>query len=76
MDCRHLDDLYELYLLGLLADEESGDLRDHLSRGCSTCMARLREAAETIYFFILSLPKGRPDRRWRDEIVRRTRRKA
>ncbi len=76
MDCRHLDDLYELYLLGLATPEESGDLDGHLARGCPYCLSRLREAAETIYFFMMTLPKGRPDPKWKAEILRRIRRKS
>lgn len=76
MDCRHLEDSYEVYLLGLVPVEESGDLDAHLARGCPYCLGRLREAAETIYFFMMTLPKGRPDSKWKAELLRRIRRRS
>lgn len=76
MDCRHLDDLYELYLLGLLTEEEAGDLKSHLERECPHCLARLCEAAETIYFFLMALPKSKPSPKAKAAILRRIRRKG
>ena len=75
MDCRHLDDIYELYLLGLLTDEEAEGLGDHLKRDCPYCLARLREASETVFFFLTALSKGRPSQKAKAAILKRISRK-
>ena len=53
MDCRNLEDIYELFLLGALSDANSLELREHLAQGCSHCAERVKQAARTVY--VLSL---------------------
>lgn len=54
MDSRHLEDVYELYLLGLLSAEESSSIAEHVGRSCPHCLARLREAARAVYAVLLA----------------------
>jgi len=67
LDCRHLEDVYELFLLGVLSDEGSLDLREHLAQGCEHCLERVKEAARTVYLLSLSArpvspaPKAKAD---------------
>ncbi len=69
MDCRYLDDMYELFLLGLLKPKGAAEVKEHIERGCPYCLAHLREAAQCIYF-VLSGSKGRkPPQQTRVEIL-------
>jgi hypothetical protein len=52
MDCQHLDESYELFLLGALPASEASEVFDHIARGCAHCLAHLREAA--LVFYLLS----------------------
>ena len=54
MDCRHLESVYELFLLGTLLEEDSRPIREHLSAGCEHCRERLKDAARTIYLLSLA----------------------
>lgn len=58
MECQYLDDVYELFLLGLLKPKETAEVKEHLERGCPYCVDHLREAAQSVYF-LLSGSKGR-----------------
>lgn len=58
MECRYLDDVYELFLLGQLKSKEAVEVKEHIERGCPYCMDHLHEAAQSIYF-LLSRVKGR-----------------
>ncbi len=53
MDCQHLEDLYELFLLGALPEQSSAELREHLERGCPACLERVRDAVQTVYLLSL-----------------------
>ena len=70
MDCQHLDELYELFLLGALPEQGSLDLRNHLRRGCPRCLAGVREAAETVYLLALAPKPARPRPRVKSELLR------
>jgi hypothetical protein len=70
MGCQHLEELYELWLLGALSEKGSLDLRDHLRRGCPQCRARIREAAETVYLLGLASKPARPHPRVKSELLR------
>jgi hypothetical protein len=59
MDCQHLDDLYELFLLGTLPTEAADELRNHLEGGCPSCLERIREAAQTVYLLCLRSKSAR-----------------
>ena len=70
MECQYLDDVYELFLLGLLRPKETTEVKEHLERGCPYCTHHLREAAQSVYFF-LSVAKGRkPPNNLKSEILR------
>ena len=70
MECQYLDDVYELFLLGLLKPKETAEVKEHLERGCPYCMDHLREAAQSVYF-LLSVAKGRkPPNSLKTEILR------
>jgi len=69
MGCQHLEELYELWLLGALSEQGSLDLREHLGRDCPHCQARLREAAETVYLLSLAHKPVRPRPRVKAELL-------
>lgn len=60
MGCQHLEDDYELYLLGSIAGGEPADLKIHLSARCPTCLEGLREAAESLCWLIQTAETVRP----------------
>jgi hypothetical protein len=60
MGCQHLEDDYELYLLGAIPDGESADLEMHLHDRCPACREGLREAAESVYWLLQSAAPVRP----------------
>jgi hypothetical protein len=76
MGCQHLEELYELWLLGALSEHGSLDLRDHMARGCPHCLARIREAAEIVYLLGLASKPARPRPRVKSELLRQISHKA
>jgi hypothetical protein len=70
LDCRHLEDVYELFLLGALSDESSAELREHLRRGCQHCLERVKEAARTVYLLSLSARPAPPGSKAKAELLR------
>jgi hypothetical protein len=70
MDCRYLDDVYELFLLGLLKPKGAAQVKEHVERGCPYCLAHLREAAESVYFVLSGSKDRKPPPRIRAEILR------
>jgi hypothetical protein len=44
MNCEELQEMVELYALGVLEDEESTEMEAHLGRGCTTCQENLKNA--------------------------------
>jgi len=60
MDCRHLEDGYEIYLLGALDRKEHEELRQHVLQGCAYCTGELREAAENLYWLLQNVAPVRP----------------
>jgi len=76
MGCQHLDELYELWLLGALSEANSRDLREHLARGCPHCLGRIREATETVYVLGLASKPDRPPARVKSELLREIARKT
>jgi len=75
MGCRHLEEVYELFLLGALSQQGSLDLHEHLARGCPRCLVRIREAAETVYLLSLFAKPARPNPRVKVELLRRLHKK-
>ncbi len=76
MGCQHLEEIYDLWLLGAISEQGSSELRDHLARGCPHCLARIREATETIYVLGLVPKPARPHPRVKSELLRRISRNA
>ena len=76
MGCQHLEELYELGMLGAIWEEGTLDLREHLARGCPHCLARVREATETVYLLGLAAKPARPHARVKAELLRQISRQA
>jgi hypothetical protein len=60
MDCQHLDQLYEMYLLGGIGGSAAEEIEAHVLRGCRHCLDGLREAAETVYCLLQNAGAVRP----------------
>ncbi len=75
MDCQHLEDLYELFLLGALPEQSVQEIRQHLERGCPQCLARIHEAGETVYLLSLTAKPARPSPRVKAELLQRLNKK-
>jgi hypothetical protein len=71
MGCQHLEDDYELYLLGAIADTASADLQLHLDNQCPACLEGLREAAESVYWLLQSAAPVRPRHAVRSRLAAR-----
>ncbi|HLJ51566.1 MAG TPA: anti-sigma factor [Bryobacteraceae bacterium] len=56
MTHEELRDLYELYVLGVLEQDEKAEIEGHLSRGCEECNEGLRSAIG-ITSFLATLPE-------------------
>ena len=70
MDCRHLEELYELFLLGALSEQTALELLNHLRRGCPGCLTGIQEAAETVYLLDLAAQPARPHPRVKAALLR------
>lgn len=70
MGCEHLDEYYELYLLGTISDGGCADVREHLERDCPYCLEHLREAALSVYLLSLPLRTVRPDPKRKAQLMR------
>jgi hypothetical protein len=75
MVCRHLTELYELFLLGTLSGEEEAAARGHLEHGCLACLAQLREAALIVYFLSQTARPARPDPKLKAQLLCHLRKK-
>ena len=71
MECQYLDDVYELFLLGLLKPKEAAPVKEHVERGCPYCMDHLREAAQSVYFLLSESKNHKPPQQVKSEILRR-----
>jgi hypothetical protein len=69
MECQYLDDVYELFLLGLLKPRETAEVKAHLERGCPYCLDHLREAAQSVYFVLASSKSRKPPQQVKSEIL-------
>ena len=76
MGCQHLEELFELWLMGALSEQGSREILEHLRGGCADCLTRVRDAAETIYILGLSSKPVRPHPRVKAELLRSISRKA
>ena len=75
MGCQHLEDLYELFLLGTLPAEECAIIREHVERECRNCLASLQEATQTLYLFSLMTRQARPSPSIKTRLLRGVRKK-
>jgi hypothetical protein len=69
MECQYLDDLYELFLLGLLKPKETAEMKEHLERGCPYCLDHLREAAQSVYFVLSGSESRKPPQQVKTEVL-------
>lgn len=49
MDCRYLENTYELFLLGVLDEPGATRIQQHADSECPNCRQGLREAALTLF---------------------------
>ncbi len=71
MVCSYLEDLWELYLLDALSDEDARTVSEHLSTGCSHCIEQLRDAALAAYVLLSSGRDVRPSPKIKANLIRR-----
>jgi hypothetical protein len=71
MDCRHLEDGYEIYLLGALDRGEYEELHQHVRQGCACCAEELREAAENLYWFLQNVSPVQPSAAMKSRLLQR-----
>jgi hypothetical protein len=70
MDCRYLDEYYELYLLGTISGDVSTIIREHAANQCHYCLTRLREAARAVYLLSQPARTVRPDPKRKLQLLR------
>jgi hypothetical protein len=75
MGCEHLDEYFELYLLGATADGACLDIQEHVERKCPYCIERLREAAHSIYLLTLTARPARLNPKLKSQLMKKLRRK-
>lgn len=73
MVSQHLEDVYELYLLGALSSEEAVTIEGHMKRRCPECIEYLREAALSLYFLCLTPRPVRPAAQVKAQLLGRLR---
>jgi hypothetical protein len=71
MVCPYLEDLWELYLLGVLSAEDAHTVSNHLATGCARCCEQMREAALTVTFLTQTGHTVRPDPKSKASLLRR-----
>jgi hypothetical protein len=69
MSCEELKEMYELYTLGLLEDEERIEIDAHLGRGCEACRKSLRDALATNAAVLAAAPEIAPPARLKRRIL-------
>jgi hypothetical protein len=69
MNCEELQQMFELYALGVLESEESAELEAHLERGCSTCKENLKNALTMNASLIGSNPAVAPSKKLKRRIL-------
>ena len=75
MDCRYLDEYYELYLLGSSAGDIGAAIEEHVAKHCPHCLARLGVAGRAVYLLSQPARTVRPDPKRRAQLLRRLARK-
>jgi anti-sigma-K factor RskA len=69
MNCEELQEMFELYSLGVLEHEETEELEAHLERGCTTCQENLRHALSVNAALIGSCPDLAPSPKLKRRIM-------
>jgi hypothetical protein len=69
MSCEELEDLFELYWMGLLESGERDEIDAHLNRGCETCRKNLRGAAAVNALMLGSVPVETPPGRLKHRVL-------
>lgn len=69
MRCEELNDMYELYALGVLEPEERREIDEHLERKCEVCTPSVKRAAAINAAILSFVPDAAPPRGLRDRVV-------
>jgi hypothetical protein len=69
MSCQELQEMYELYALGVLEGEEKAEIDEHLGRGCENCRRGLAEARAFNAVLLSIGPTEVPNRRLRHRLL-------
>jgi hypothetical protein len=75
MGCEHLEEYYELYLVGAISDGACADIHEHFERDCPYCLEHLREAALSIYLLSLTARPVHPAPKLKSQILKRLRKR-
>ena len=75
MDCRYLDEYYELYLLGTVSGDIGAAIEEHAAKHCPHCLARLRAAGRAVYLLSLPARTVSPDPKRKAQLLRRLHKK-
>ena len=75
MGCQHLDEFYELCLMGTLSGDAATAIGEHLERDCPYCLEHLRDAARTLYLLCQPERTVRPDPKRKTQLLRRIHKK-
>ncbi len=69
MTCHELQEMFELYALGVLEGEERAEIDAHLARGCETCSRELAGALAINAGVLSFVPEEAPPRRLRRRLL-------
>jgi anti-sigma-K factor RskA len=69
MTCEELRDLFELYALGALEEEERHAIDEHLARNCPECTNAMRRAVAVNAVITSFAPEAAPPRQLRDRVL-------
>jgi len=75
MDCKYLDESYELFLLAAAPPDVAATIREHVGRDCEYCLAHLRQAAQAVYFLCQPVRPIRPNPKVKTELFHQIHRK-
>jgi Anti-sigma-K factor rskA/Putative zinc-finger len=69
MTCQELQDMFELYALGVLEPGEKAEIDAHLARGCANCQESLADALALNAGVLSFVPAVRPSRRLKRRLL-------
>ena len=69
MTCQELQEMFELYALGVLEGDERSEIDAHLARGCENCQAELAGALSINAGVLSFVPDEKPPRRLRQRLL-------